>query len=320
MMKWLLLFALSLCSFLAHADKCEVTSGGNKSGNYSFRPLTMSGQLVTKNIEASETVVKCESMKNVEIYVNAGLPTNEQFVFNVGDKYYRIDFTTRSKSSWGGLPLQVSYNLEDILTGSAFSLDYKIVEVSGSSGLRTITPGVPFPLVSAMEIKVCQGNATNCATTKFNYTLNITLQVNLMTCGFKDQSVDMGEFQLFSINKEPYQVRDIKFNCVEGEHGILNFRPGSLDYYFEPNSGVANGTTILKNELESISSGTGQIGFQISMDGTKEVQFGRNNVFKINNLNKGDMVIPIYIRPRMYGANVSSGKINSKARVIVIYN
>lgn len=319
-MKGLFILVLTLCSFYVYADKCEVTSGGNKSGNYTFRPLSMTGVLDVKNIDASETVVKCESMKNVDIYVNAGLPTNESFVFNVGDKYYRIEFTTRNDSRWGGLPLQVSYNLGEILTGSRFTLDYKIAETSGASGLKTITPGVPFPLLSTMEIKVCQGNATNCATSKFSYTLNITLQVNLMTCGFKDQSIDVGEFQFLSINSEPYKMRDITFNCTEGEHGILNFQPGSLDYYVEPISGLATGTTILKNERENTSGGAGQIGFQISMDGINEASFGRANPFKIEHINKGDVTVPIYIRPRVYGSKISTGEINSKARVVVVYN
>lgn len=319
-MKWVLIIILSLCSFFSYADKCKVNSGGDSSGVYTFKPSTMNGSLIVENIESTGNIIVCDNLQNVTISANAGIPSNKSFVFNVGEQYYNITFTVHSDDNWKGLAAKVSYNLNDILSGSKFNLTYSITPTSGPQGVTRIEPGVPFPLISNMEIQACQGNGGNCVRTTFKYTLNITLQVNIMTCGIDDQSLDVGKFQLFNVNTEQYQAHQIKFNCKEGQQGELKFQPGSINYYFEPVSGLANGTSILLNELENDSTGAGQIGFQISMDGIKEIQYGRQKLYQISSPTQGQMTVPIHIRPRTYGSKISSGEIRSRARVVVIYN
>ncbi|OTE91938.1 fimbrial family protein [Escherichia coli] len=164
------------------------------------------------------------------------------------------------------------------------------------------------------------GNNTNCNSVRFNYNLNTILQVNLMTCGFEDQSIDTGRFVLSRINNENYQFHHIRFDCIQGEQGELVFEPSDVEYYFEPVTIQESGTSILKNELENSEDGAGQIGFQLSNDGTNEIQYGKSNYYSFQHPHEGSNQIPLFIRPRTYGNNVSSGQIMSRVKIVVMYN
>ncbi len=78
-----------------------------------------------------------------------------------------------------------------------------------------------------------------------------------------------------------------------------------------------SGTSILKNELENSEDGAGQIGFQLSNDGTNEIQYGKSNYYSFQHPHEGSNQIPLFIRPRTYGNNVSSG--NDSNLLIVFY-
>ncbi|EIP0519380.1 fimbrial protein, partial [Escherichia coli] len=142
----------------------------------------------------------------------------------------------------------------------------------------------------------------------------------LMTCGFEDQSIDTGRFVLSRINNENYQFHHIRFDCIQGEQGELVFEPSDVEYYFEPVTIQESGTSILKNELENSEDGAGQVGFQLSNDGTNEIQYGKSNYYSFQHPHEGSNQIPLFIRPRTYGNNVSSGQIMSRVKIVVVYN
>ncbi|EEX7078001.1 hypothetical protein DLF78_004938, partial [Escherichia coli O157] len=93
-----------------------------------------------------------------------------------------------------------------------------------------------------------------------------------------------------------------------------------VEYYFEPVTIQESGTSILKNELENSEDGAGQIGFQLSNDGTNEIQYGKSNYYSFQHPHEGSNQIPLFIRPRTYGNNVSSGQIMSRVKIVVMYN
>lgn len=80
-----------------------------------------------------------------------------------------------------------------------------------------------------------------------------------------------------------------------------------------------SGTSILKNELENSEDGAGQVGFQLSNDGTNEIQYGKSNYYSFQHPHEGSNQIPLFIRPRTYGNNVSSGQIMSRVKIVVVY-
>ncbi len=116
-----------------------------------------------------------------------------------------------------------------------------------------------------------------------------------MTCGFEDQSIDTGRFVLSRINNENYQFHHIRFDCIQGEQGELVFEPSDVEYYFEPVTIQESGTSILKNELENSEDGAGQVGFQLSNDGTNEIQYGKSNYYSFQG-NDSNLLIVFYVQ------------------------
>lgn len=57
---------------------------------------------------------------------------------------------------------------------------------------------------------------------------------------------------------------------------------------------------LLKNELENTEDGAGQVGFQLSNDGTNEIQFGKSNDHSFQHPHEGSNQIPLFIRPRTW--------------------
>ncbi len=104
------------------------------------------------------------------------------------------------------------------------------------------------------------------------------------------------------------------------EQGELVFEPSDVEYYFEPVTIQESGASILKNELENSEDGAGQVGFQLSNDGTNEIQYGKSNYYSFQHPHEGSNQIPLFIRPRTYGNNVSSGQIMSRVKIVVMYN
>ena len=119
-----------------------------------------------------------------------------------------------------------------MLSAINFTIPYSIASVSDSSNTADIFPGTPFPLLFEIEVSSCTGNNTNCNSVRFNFNLNTILQVNLMTCGFEDQSIDTGRFVLSRINNENYQFHHIRFDCIQGE---LDWPPESPDNQYHLN-------------------------------------------------------------------------------------
>ncbi|RIG72933.1 hypothetical protein UQ77_21665, partial [Shigella flexneri] len=58
----------------------------------------------------------------------------------------------------------------------------------------------------------------------------------------------------------------------------------------------------------------------LSNDGTNEIQYGKSNYYSFQHPHEGSNQIPLFIRPRTYGNNVSSGQIMSRVKIVVMYN
>ncbi|MCA8553649.1 hypothetical protein ABN284_23715, partial [Escherichia coli] len=116
----------------------------------------------------------------------------------------------------------------------------------------------------------------------------------------------------WSTSKTPSYTKSVSW-----QHHL---EPSDVEYYFEPVTIQESGTSILKNELENSEDGAGQVGFQLSNDGTNEIQYGKSNYYSFQHPHEGSNQIPLFIRPRTYGNNVSSGQIMSRVKIVVVYN
>lgn len=243
-MKWLLLITLSLYSFIVQSAPCALTNVGEQRGTYILKPLSMKGNLTAEKIENTENIIECADLQETTNAIKVHFLTQNALRFKVGSRHYIINFPFESDGKKIELPGKSSYNLEEMLSAINFTIPYSIASVSDSSNTADIFPGTPFPLLFEIEVSSCTGNNTNCNSVRFNFNLNTILQVNLMTCGFEDQSIDTGRFVLSRINNENYQFHHIRFDCIQGEQGELVFEPSDVEYYFEPVTIQESGTSI----------------------------------------------------------------------------
>ena len=319
-MKWLLLLSLSLYSFIVQSAPCAVTNVGEQRGTYILKPLSMKGSLTAEKIENTGNIIECADLQETINAIKVHFLTQNALRFKVGSRHYIINFPFESNGKKIELPGKSSYNLEEILSAINFTIPYSITSLPDNSYISDIFPGAPFPLLFEIEVSSCIGSNTNCNSVRFNFNLNTILQVNLMTCGFEDKSIDTGRFVLSRINSENYQFHHIRFDCIQGEQGELVFEPSEVEYYFEPVTIQESGSSILKNELENSEEGAGQVGFQLSNDDTNEILYGKSNSYAFQHPHEGSNQIPLFIRPRTYGNNVSSGQIMSRVKIVVMYN
>lgn len=321
-MKWILLLMLSLCSFLVQAGNCELVSRNTViESKYSLNPSQYTGTISLGNIGGTTPVIHCPSTQNAELHVSVEQATDSVYYFDLGGKYYSITFfapsTTLSKikpNEFNTLPKLLS-NTE---------LKYRIQEVSSTNGAELIKLNTPFPLTYSMTVREYQTSSKGYKgdTLRVNYIINITLEVRIMTCGFKDQVIDMGVYPIEYILKgnTEYELKQIDFRCTSQGYGTLMLTPSEVQYYFDDSFGRDSDTAALKNTLAGNSGSAGDVGFEIATENESLIKFGSNALFKLSPVAGQDIPVKLSIRPKAYGTNVTSGNIESKVRVVVVYN
>ncbi len=224
-MKWIILLVLSLCSFLARAGNCEVTPNVTSltvdaSGYYTFKPLAASGDLNVKSsdIQSEGFRFNCTSTENVSVSVTSTPPDNKDFYVVVGSKTYVMEFSLDPAKlhalADGNIRKNQNYNLADIFD-SVIGIRYVIKE--GTPTGTQVRPGESFPLLYSMRFEYCKGNNKECNVININYTFNVTLQVNIMTCGFNvpNRLINMGDYSYFDIkeDKAQYRLESVDIDC-----------------------------------------------------------------------------------------------------------
>ena len=331
-MKWIILLVLSLCSFLARAGNCDVTPDVKSltidaNGNYTFKPLAASGELNVQNsdIQADGFHFICQSPENVSVSVTSTPPDNKDFYVVVGSKTYVMEFSLDPAKlhalADGNIRKNQNYNLADIFN-SVIGIRYAIKE--GTATGTQVRPGESFPLFYPMRFEYCKGNNKECNVININYTFNITLQVNIMTCGFNlpNRLINMGDYSYFDIkeDKAQYRLESVDIDCSQDESAVFELTPGKIDYYFVAASGFAGTSKILKNDDQDAATGAGEVGFHLSDSQGGELQYGSGFLYHSAEEARHGSNNPIYlqIKPMKYGENIRGGTI--KSRVIIVVN
>lgn len=330
-MKWIIFLVLSCCSFLAQAGNCDVTPNVKSltidaSGNYTFKPLAASGELNVKNsdIQADGFHFICNSTQNVSVSVSLISSPPTSYYVNVGNKTYTIDFTLDpgklNALGDGEIVKNQNYYLSDIFN-SVIGIRYVIKE--GTASGLPITPGVPFSLVYSMRFEYCKGNK-DCHVITINYTFKVTLQINIMTCGFNVPSrvIDMGNYSYFDIKEDraQYRTESVNIDCSQDESAVFELTPGKIDYYFVAASGFAGNSNILKNDDQDAAAGAGEVGFHLLDSQGQELQYGSGFLYHTaaDAQQGSNNPIDLQIKPMKYGENLRGGTI--KSRIVIVVN
>ncbi|WP_436856478.1 fimbrial protein [Citrobacter tructae] len=322
-MKWILFAMLTLCSFWAQADKCDFIPPDSINGEYTFTPNAMTGTLDGGLFAAGQNdtiVLSCNSTVNAWLKAVMAIIQSDKFAFRVGSKYYMISFSVDYQQQ-SQIPAKSKYTLSDFFDMAGLVLHYSIVEADSPGGAKVILPGAIIPLVTTLNLDYCQGNATNCALDKkINYTINFLMDLDITTCAFGDQEIDLGTININDLNKKPFELHPVQFTCQGSGSGSLKFTPDNVVFYFEPIGPLATDAVTLTNDYGTSSASAGAVGFQLSMDGTTSIGYGSSHPYTSSAVTGGTVPINIYARTRTYEGKVTAGEAMSRVKVVVDYH
>ena len=321
-MRWLLLIVLTFCSFFAQADKCDFVPPSVIAGSYTFTPDAMSGTLaggVFASGQDDTVVLDCRSLERAWLKAAMAFLRSSEYAFKVGSKYYIISFSV-SYQEKDIVADKAKYTLSDFFNMAGLVLKYSIVEAPVPGTATIIAPGVTIPLVTELSLDYCQGNGTNCSAKKLHYNLNVAIMIDITTCYFGHQEIDLGVININDVNKKAFELHPVVFTCEASGAGSLKFTPDNLLFYFEPMSQLAPDAITLTNDYGDAANGAGSVGFQLSMDGSNSIQYGRHHLYRSDAVTGNTVPINIYARTRTYAGKVTAGDTMSRVKVVVDYN
>lgn len=322
MMRWILLTVLTLCSFWAQADKCDFVPPPNITGAYSFTPDAMSGVLdggVFASGQDGTVVLDCKSQEKAWLKAAMAILHSSEYAFKVGSKYYIVSFSV-SYQAKDIVANKAKYTLSDFFDMAGLVLNYSIVEAPDRGTATIIAPGATIPLVTELRLEYCQGNENNCSSKKLNYNLNVTIMVDITTCYFGNQEIDLGRININDLDKKKFELHPVIFTCQASGAGNLKFTPDNLLFYFEPMSPLAEDSMTLTNDYGTAANSAGSVGFQLSMDGSTSIGYGRSNLYRSGDVKANIVPINIYARTRTYAGKVTAGETMSRVKVVIDYN
>ncbi|MRS13615.1 hypothetical protein GJV06_01695 [Enterobacteriaceae bacterium RIT691] len=319
-MKWIFLLMLSITSFFAQAGNCEKVKGSPQTEVYYLNPSQYNGSINLSDLKAEGNAVQCSSIQNVALFVTAGKMPESVYFFRLGSKFYSITFSS-SLNEEKSIRAEKNINLSTLLTAALGQIDYRIQEVPALGG-DEITPGTPFIVRSDMNIKEYNTSSGRSDNQTLQYEVRIKLQLKIMTCGFDDQIVNTGTWQLNDVlhDTTEFVPRDIQFTCKNEGSGDLSISTGDVQYYFDDTFGLVPERSLLQNFDEKNVGGAGEVGFEIHTASGTPLRFGRDQLYTLKDAREGVLPVSFLIRARAYGKAVTSGTIESKTKVVVVYN
>ncbi len=244
---------------------------------------------------------------------------SSEYAFKVGSKYYIVSFSV-SYQAKDIVANKAKYTLSDFFDMAGLVLNYSIVEAPDRGAATIIAPGATIPLVTELSLEYCQGNENNCSSKKLNYNLNVTIMVDITTCYFGNQEIDLGRININDLDKKKFELHPVIFTCQASGAGNLKFTPDNLLFYFEPMSPLAEDSMTLTNDYGTAANSAGSVGFQLSMDGSTSIGYGRSNLYRSGDVKANIVPINIYARTRTYAGKVTAGETMSRVKVVIDYN
>ncbi len=190
---------------------------------------------------------------------------------------------------------------------------------------QTVPMNTAIKLSGYIKIRPAECITSNCgrdnSTDQYSYYVQIKPVFTPSTCSFKDQEVSVPNIssqELASATFQTVMPDQPKLEC----NSTTGVATSNIHYRFEP-VGVVAGKT-LHNELENQPGGAGQVGFQL-MNNDEEIDFKRSQIFTV--VNSGDTLqngttfpLNLKVKYMRYGNRVVAGNVQSKAKVVVLYD
>jgi len=238
--------------------------------------------------------------------------------------YLKVSLTPEPPVSLTFDPQSSYYDVIE-LNRFQYKLTYSVQNNFTGVADQTVPINTPIKLSGYIKIKPAECITSKCgrdnSTDQYSYYVQIKPVFTPSTCSFKDQEVSVPNItsqELTSATFQSVMPDQPKLEC----NSTTGVATSNIHYRFEP-VGLVTGKT-LHNELENQPGGAGQVGFQL-MNNDEEIDFQRSQIFTV--VNRGDTLqngttfpLNLKVKYMRYGNRVVAGNVQSKAKVVVLYD
>ncbi|MCO4136812.1 hypothetical protein HVY71_08810 [Citrobacter freundii] len=325
-----LFFLIALISFSA-SSHCYIPDGSETyvSGD-ELKLENMKGNVVNiSNFKFTRNPM-CRNLLNMgsETTFKIDFPSQAYYVYHAdgGDIYLKATFSAD--------PTLISYEKTDTFTkmdvgkinNAVITLTFDVVsKATGvSEHAKNIGEGIQIDFTPEKCILTgCLGERDN---RNHYYHVTYIPQIKKMTktCRFNDGVLTAPAITTSDLNNN--SSRYLKLEPTSGNVSFIcnkGLSSYSFNYHFESESIQGN---ILKNEYENEYGGAGDVGFEISLNGSQAISFSAGNSSSYDLLNFKDITpeeqrvdLNLYGRYVAYGQNIRPGKVQSRVKVVTEY-
>lgn len=328
----LFILIITFLSFNSLAN-CYIPDGGTEF-------IEKSETLSLLSMNRNEFVLRDFGFKKAPMcrnFLNAGVDT----VFDIefpSSPYFKVEGANGRfiylKVNYPSSPKEVAYNVSpwelnyisqdvgkinnQVLT---FSFDVISSEDQNSINAKDLSEGFQVKFVPK---KSSQYGATPNAGHMYVFTLKPDIRVVMKTCKFSDGVLNAPDVTISDLRGKAQSF--LRLTKTAGEVAFIcnvGLSSNSFRYHFESNN--ADGS-ILKNEDAKTSTGAGDVGFEISLDGADRINFdgGRSknyNLLNFNDVNSLEQKIDLVLYGKyvMYSNDIRTGSVRSLVKVVVEY-
>ncbi|AMH15101.1 hypothetical protein AL515_15070 [Citrobacter sp. FDAARGOS_156] len=325
-----LFFLIALISFGA-SSHCYISNGAETyvSGD-ELKLNNMKGNVVNiSNFKFTHKPI-CRNLFDMggETVFSIEFPRETYYVYHAdaGDIYLRATFSSDpahilydKKNSFTEMDIGKINKAEITLT---FDVVSKATGVSQNA--KNINEGIQIDFIP--EKCFSTGCLFGHDNTNHYYRVTYIPQITKMTktCRFNDGVLTAPAVTISDLNNNA--SRYLKLEPTSGNVSFIcnkGLSSYSFKYHFESESIQGN---ILKNEYENEYGGAGDVGFEISLNGSQAINFSAGNSSSYDLLNFKDVTpeeqrvnLNLYGRYVVYGQNIRPGKVQSRVKVVTEY-
>ncbi|QLO42148.1 hypothetical protein HV198_08280 [Citrobacter freundii] len=325
-----LFFLIALISFGA-SSHCYISNGSEiyVSGD-ELKLDNMKGNVVNiSNFKFTHKPI-CRNLFDMgaDTVFNIKFPNETYYVYHAdaGDIYLRATFSSD--------PALILYDKKDSFTEmdvgkinkTEITLTFDVVsKATGVSGnAKNINEGIQINFIP--EKCIFSGCWSGRDNTNHYYRVTYIPQIKQMTktCRFNDGVLTAPAITISDLNNNT--SRYLKLEPTSGNVSFIcnkGLSSYSFKYHFESENIQGN---ILKNEHENKYGGAGDVGFEISLNGSQAISFSAGNSSSYDLLNFKDITpeeqrvdLNLYGRYVAYGQNIRPGKVQSRVKVVTEY-
>jgi len=237
-----------------------------------------------------------------------------------------VDPTKKSTAFLGDLFSSIAHRAMMLNPYFAYTLTYSVQSHYTGSVAGTIDVNTPFTLDNYVVIKPESCNGLTClavdnTTHQYRYKIRLLAKFTPTTCTFKNQEISAPDISYHQIDSNGFatpKTKQPELQC-SSTTGVAT---SNIHYHFEPISTLNR--QIVTNDLSTQPGSAGEVGFMLT-NNSEAITFQPSQKFTLASRgsdlhNQALYPLNLQLRYARYGNNVSSGRVQSRVKVVVDYD